>query len=148
MTLAWRRKAMMSEHITHISELRKRYEAEWGADYPLGGSERPPYIPWLEAKLSKMEEALDIERLAAIEHTQWMAWARTLMDEEPELSASRQDRWQAMMVDYSELPEETKEYDREWARIVIGEALGGGRSYRSENRLKKYNPNAQQCLTE
>ncbi len=79
----------------------------------------------LEARLSKMEEALDIERLAAIEHSQWMAWARTLMDEEPVLSASRQDRWQAMMVDYSELPEETKEYDREWARIVIGEALAG-----------------------
>ncbi len=79
----------------------------------------------LEARLSKMEEALDIERLAAIEHSQWMAWARTLMDEEPVLSASRQDRWQAMMVDYSELPEETKEYDREWARIVIGEALTG-----------------------
>jgi hypothetical protein len=78
-----------------------------------------------EARLSKMEKALDIERLATIEHTQWMAWARTLMDEEPGLSASRRDRWQAMMVDYSELPEETKEYDREWARIVIGEALAG-----------------------
>ncbi len=61
---------------------------------------------------------VDVERLAEIEHAQWMAWARTLMDEEPGLSQERRERWQDMMVPFDKLSDEIKEYDREWARIV------------------------------
>ncbi len=74
----------------------------------------------LEQRVEMVEEVLDVERLAAIEHTQWMAWARIVMDEEPGLSPERRERWQSMMIPFENLPDEIKEYDREWARIVIG----------------------------
>jgi hypothetical protein len=46
----------MSEQVSYKSELRKQYEAEWGETVPDGDSDRPPYIPWLEARLSKMDK--------------------------------------------------------------------------------------------
>lgn len=58
------------------------------------------------------------ERLAAIEHKQWMDWAETLMEEE-NLSDERVERWEQYMVPYDELDEETKEYDREYADDVL-----------------------------
>lgn len=59
-----------------------------------------------------------IEKLAALEHEQWMAWAKTLADTE-NLSPDRIARWQAFFIPYEELDEETKEFDREWARKVL-----------------------------
>jgi hypothetical protein len=59
-----------------------------------------------------------IEKLADLEHRQWCQWARRLMATEPGLSKERVQRWEKLMCDYSELPEEWKEYDREWARLI------------------------------
>lgn len=59
-----------------------------------------------------------IERLAAIEHEQWMAWAMSLMVSERGLSPERVDRWHSLMVPYEQLSEEMKEHDRKWARKV------------------------------
>lgn len=60
-----------------------------------------------------------LEYVAHLEHEQWMTWAKTLMESEPGLSTSRFQRWQTLMVPYQELPEEMKEFDREWARKVL-----------------------------
>ena len=50
----------MSEQIRRKSELRKRYETEWGETAPEGDSDRLPYIPWLEGKLEQWDaEARD-----------------------------------------------------------------------------------------
>ena len=50
----------MSEQVRRKSELRKRYETEWGETAPEGDSDRPPFIPWLEGKLEQWEaEARD-----------------------------------------------------------------------------------------
>lgn len=62
-----------------------------------------------------------IDRLADIEHRQWMAWAKKLMETEPGLSPERKARWEKFMVPFEELSEEWKEYDREWARHVLRE---------------------------
>ena len=62
-----------------------------------------------------------IDKLAEIEHRQWVRWATTLIKEEPGLSESRKARWSKLLVPYSELSEEWKEYDREWARHVLRE---------------------------
>ncbi|MGB9660687.1 MAG: RyR domain-containing protein [Moorellaceae bacterium] len=59
-----------------------------------------------------------LERLAELEHEQWMAWAKRIMETEP-ISEERRQRWQRYMVPYAELPEEVKEQDREWARKVL-----------------------------
>jgi hypothetical protein len=61
-----------------------------------------------------------LERLAELEHEQWVAWSRAVA---AEVSAERRRRWQECWVPYAELPEEVKELDREWARKVLA-ALG------------------------
>ena len=61
-----------------------------------------------------------LERLAELEHEQWVAWSRAVA---AEVSAARRRRWQECWVPYAELPEEVKELDREWARKVLA-ALG------------------------
>jgi hypothetical protein len=60
-----------------------------------------------------------IEELAALEHEQWMKWAKSVLDSEPELSLTRTVKWKTLMVPYSDLTEDMKEHDRKWARKVF-----------------------------
>src|SRR5947207_12293918 len=46
-----------------------------------------------------------IERLAALEHDQWMNWAKVLLQQET-LSAERRKRWAEIMVPYPDLAED------------------------------------------
>lgn len=62
-----------------------------------------------------------LDRLAEIEHKQWMQWASKLMETEAALSPERLARWKRLMVPFDQLSEEWKEYDREWARHVLRE---------------------------
>lgn len=57
-----------------------------------------------------------LERLAELEHEQWMAWSQSVA---AEVSAERRQRWQSCWVAYADLPEEVKELDRHWARKVL-----------------------------
>lgn len=70
-----------------------------------------------------------LEELANIEHEQWMSWSKTalikmkaLESNEPDAFENAiywlQDHWQKNWKSYPELPEDTKEHDREWARKV------------------------------
>lgn len=59
-----------------------------------------------------------LEKLASLEHEQWVSWAQHLMESE-KLSPERCERWRKLFVHYSELSEEMKEHDRRWARMVI-----------------------------
>ena len=61
-----------------------------------------------------------LERLAELEHEQWVAWSRAVA---AEVSEERRRRWRACWVPYAELPEDVKEQDRVWARKVLA-ALG------------------------
>ena len=54
-----------------------------------------------------------IEKLAELEHEQWLSWARAVWDE---VSVERREKWSPNMVPYAELSEKAKEQDREWAR--------------------------------
>lgn len=58
------------------------------------------------------------EKLAELEHEQWIKWATSLMESE-NLSPERVERWKRYMVPYSELDEKTKDYDRKWADMVL-----------------------------
>ena len=81
-----------------------------------------------------------LEKLAEAEHVQWCQWAGVmwdelsflvniieghdldLTDEENEFVLhvkDRLDRWEKLMVPYSELPEDEKEKDRVYARKNI-----------------------------
>ena len=59
-----------------------------------------------------------IEKLAALEHDQWVQWANSLMQSE-DLSEERIQRWIPYMVPYSELEDDVKEHDRKWARKAL-----------------------------
>ncbi|KKL27957.1 hypothetical protein LCGC14_2379970 [marine sediment metagenome] len=73
-------------------------------------------------KLKQLLESLDkekaIELLAAIEHEQWIEWAKSIAKSE-KLSPERVKRWEKLYVPYDELTEESKEQDRVYARKVL-----------------------------
>jgi len=59
-----------------------------------------------------------IEKLAALEHEQWMQWAKDILKTE-DINKERTERWEELFVPYAELTEEMKEEDRKWARRVL-----------------------------
>ena len=59
-----------------------------------------------------------LEKLAIIEHEQWIEWATALMEKET-LSPERIKRWKLLLVDYPNLSSEYKEQDRKYARKII-----------------------------
>ena len=81
----------------------------------------------IQAKLTLDPRLL--EAVAEFEHEQWMAWAKNLLEREPNISQERKARWQKLFVPYAELSEEMKEADREWARgvgkIFLGAIMAG-----------------------
>jgi hypothetical protein len=63
-----------------------------------------------------------LEKLAALEHKQWVYWSKGLiksLEKGEVLSKKRLQRWKKEWIDYKSLSEETKEFDRKWARKVI-----------------------------
>ena len=83
--------------------------------------ETPSYTLYEEKEDNSQENKKDllIEKLAALEHEQWMEWAKSLMSKES-LSKERTDRWEKeCFMPYEDLSEETKEFDREWAYKVL-----------------------------
>lgn len=59
-----------------------------------------------------------IEKLAALEHEQWMQWAKDILKTE-DIHKERAERWEELFISYDELTEEMKEEDRKWARKVL-----------------------------
>ncbi len=57
-----------------------------------------------------------LERLAELEHEQWMKWSQAVADE---VSPERRARWEKYWGPYEQLSEEVKEQDRIWARAVV-----------------------------
>jgi hypothetical protein len=62
-----------------------------------------------------------VERVAEVEHDQWMAWSKSVA---AEVSEERRVRWEKLWVPYKDLPEAEKEKDRAWARKAIKAAEG------------------------
>ncbi len=65
----------------------------------------------------KMEEKL-LEEISELEHEQWMSWAKEILKEE-DISEERAKRWKKDFKEYKDLPEDVKEFDREYAEEVI-----------------------------
>ncbi len=67
--------------------------------------------------LSKKVEL--IEKLADLEHKQWMYWAKDILKTE-NITKERAKRWrEESFKPYKDLTEEQKDMDREWARKVL-----------------------------
>ena len=71
-----------------------------------------------EGKGAKRDEIKLIDRLAELEHAQWIQWSMNLAEHEY-ISEKRENRWEELWCPYSELSEEMKEEDRKWARKVL-----------------------------
>ena len=85
----------------------------------------------LSINRKQLSEGL-LEKLAELEHEQWIKWSQSIASEIQTLfdmehfSGSLPARWKKCWVPYSELTEEQKEHDRKWARKVLkvfGEAF-------------------------
>jgi hypothetical protein len=61
-----------------------------------------------------------IEWLADLEHQQWMAWSKSIVNDE-KISEDRVHRWARLWKPYNKLTTEQKEQDREWAEKIISE---------------------------
>jgi len=59
-----------------------------------------------------------LEKLAELEHEQWMMWATDIYKKE-QLSGTRQRRWLELFVPYRDLTEKQKDQDRKWAKKVL-----------------------------
>lgn len=59
-----------------------------------------------------------LEKLAELEHDQWMSWSKNLAHNET-ISSERENKWRELWVPYCILTEEQKEQDRIWARKVL-----------------------------
>lgn len=77
-----------------------------------------------------MDEEELIEKIAEIEREQWMEWSKSTIQElmggphdtkkiVAERVEEKHHEWLQYWKDYSELSEEVKDKDREWARKVL-----------------------------
>jgi hypothetical protein len=76
--------------------------------------------------VEKIKSPEFLERLSEIEHNQWTEWAYSLISAKEPISQDRLDRWHDYMIDYEKLPDEIKEQDRKYARLIIKELLNKG----------------------
>jgi len=63
-----------------------------------------------------------LEKLAELEHEQWVFWTRNLvksLDKKEILSKKRLERWKKEWIPYKNLRDSTKDFDRRWAKRVI-----------------------------
>lgn len=70
------------------------------------------------AVLEILEKEETLELLANLEHEQWVKWSQTLAEKE-KLSKERMIRWKSLWYPYSELTELNKDFDRDWAKVVV-----------------------------
>jgi len=61
-----------------------------------------------------------LEKVAELEHEQWIKWSKTIVEKE-NISQERRERWQKLWVPYQQLSLEDKRQDIFWARKVLNE---------------------------
>ena len=59
-----------------------------------------------------------IEKLAELEHKQWMYWSKAMASTE-KLSVARLRRWKDLWRPYKDLPAKIRTQDRKWAKRVL-----------------------------
>lgn len=71
----------------------------------------------ISEKLADWEEKI-IDKLAYLEHEQWIEWSKQIAKTE-KISPERLARWRKMWVAYDLLTEEQKEQDKKYARKLL-----------------------------
>ena len=76
-----------------------------------------------EVITEKVDDDSILTQLSALEHEQWMSWAKDILKTE-DIAPERAERWKELFIPYEDLDEEQKEKDREWARKVLSITSG------------------------
>jgi len=69
-----------------------------------------------------------LEVLSSLEHDQWVSWSKDISAKE-DITAECLSRWEQSWVPYSELTEEMKEANRDWARKTLKALANAGWRY-------------------
>ena len=72
----------------------------------------------MKRSLTQKQKTELIEKLADLEHKQWIKWSKALVQIK-QVPIERELRWKKLWIPYSALSEELKEEDRVWARKVL-----------------------------
>ena len=72
----------------------------------------------MKRSLTQKQKTELIEKLADLEHKQWIKWSKALVQMK-QVPIERELRWKKLWIPYSALSEELKEEDRVWARKVL-----------------------------
>lgn len=67
-----------------------------------------------------------LERLAEIEHDQWISWTKAI---QRRVTPKERERWRKLWKPYSQLTEEEKDKDRAWAKKVMKTVKSGGTEF-------------------
>ena len=116
----------LKEEILHLTALLNMPEnslQKTADDLLKRVSEKNNQINTLKEKLDRINTPEFLEKLSSIEHNQWTEWAYSLISAKESISKDRLDRWDNYMIDYEKLPEEIKEQDRKYSRLIIKEIL-------------------------
>ena len=76
------------------------------------------YLSFLKSLTESFPDNDLLEKLASLEHDQWVEWTKDLAEKET-ISQDRKNRWKKLWIPYEELSEEKKEEDRKYARKVL-----------------------------
>ncbi len=79
-----------------------------------------------------------VEKLAELEHEQWMEWSKSVARFVPEWKLAK---WEHFWVPYNELSEPVKEQDRIWARKAL-EILSEHVKKENQKLFKDFKENA------
>jgi len=72
--------------------------------------------------MKEEEMKLLLEKLAALEHEQWIQWSQAIAAHE-DISNERLKRWKSLWKPYDELTEGDKEMDRVWASKAVAKMI-------------------------
>ena len=79
------------------------------------------------------------EKLAELEHAQWIEWSQNLVAREV-ISPERVERWRGLWKPYAELTEAEKDQDRVWAKKSIQAIRDAGYVQLADDQTPPENP--------
>ena len=93
-------------------------ELDDDGNFVYSGEAKQPEVTMPSPFAKSAEKDNELERLAELEHKQWIAWSKNIAETE-NISKERLERWKKLWIPYLELTEEQKDQDRDWALKAI-----------------------------
>lgn len=123
---AWFCESHLKEFISEEHDRKNGSDIPWIKEVIEGEALKNPTEntnPDVKSKFTKKATAQEtsdkfVEELSKLEHDQWVGWTKDIAKEE-DISEERLERWEKEWIPYEKLPEDVKEFDREYAKKVL-----------------------------